>query len=111
MEKQLDLIEILKYIDPCRLDYQDWVNVGRAHKLGIKTWMSCEPVLDEQDIYTIIECAEYVDLFKIGKLNYFPSNINWGEFGRKCERLCKAWNRNYYIKAGLREIMEKVGAL
>jgi DNA repair photolyase len=79
--------------------------LGRAHKLGIKTWMSCEPVLYEYDIYTIIEQAEYVDLFKIGKLNYYPSDINWGEFGRKCERICKAHGRNYYIKEDLRREM------
>ena len=81
-------------------------SLGRAHKLGIKTWMSCEPVLDEQDIYTTIECAGYVDLFKIGKLNYAPSSINWAEFGRKCERICISNHRNYYIKKDLREIME-----
>jgi len=82
------------------------VSLSRAHKLGIKTWVSCEPVLDEQDIYAIIEFAEYIDLFKIGKLNYFPSDINWAEFGIECERLCKEYDRNYYIKADLRAIME-----
>jgi DNA repair photolyase len=81
-------------------------SLDKAHKLGIKTWMSCEPVLDEQDIYTIIECAGYVDLFKIGKLNYYPSSIDWAEFGRKCERICKQLRRDYYIKTDLRAIME-----
>ncbi len=79
--------------------------LDRAHKLGIKTWMSCEPVLIENDIYTIIQLADYVDLFKIGKLNYVPSDINWAEFGRRCERLCKAYGRNYYIKEDLRALM------
>jgi len=81
--------------------------LDRAHKLGIKTWMSCEPVLVEEDIYSIIQLADYVDLFKIGKMNYRPSDINWGEFGRKCERICKAHNRNYYIKEDLRAAMNK----
>lgn len=84
------------------------VTVYNAHELGIKTWMSCEPVMFEQDIYTIIELADYIDLFKIGKLNYMPSDINWAEFGRKCERICKAYNRNYYIKDGLRKEMESI---
>jgi DNA repair photolyase len=82
-------------------------SLDRAHKLGIKTWMSCEPVLEELDIYSIITLAEYVDLFKIGKLNYYPSSINWGEFGKKCEKLCKVNRRNYYIKDDLRKEMEK----
>jgi regulatory protein RepA len=32
LEKQQDLREILKYIDPAMLDYQDWVNVGMGLK-------------------------------------------------------------------------------
>jgi len=86
----------------------EWLaSLDRAHKLGIKTWMSCEPVLNEIDIYQIIELADYIDLFKIGKLNYYPSKINWGEFGRKCERICKGNNRNCYIKEDLREEMNR----
>lgn len=78
----------------------------KAHDKGIKTWISCEPVLDAKNIFRLISGDWPIDLFKIGKLNYFPSNINWGEFGRECERLCKQYNRNYYIKADLRAIME-----
>ena len=81
-------------------------SLARAHKIGIKTWMSCEPVLNECDIYTLIEVADYIDLFKIGKLNHYPSTINWGDFGSRCERLCKANNRNYYIKEDLRVEMQ-----
>ncbi len=77
-----------------------------AKNKGINTWVSCEPVFDTEAIYRLIETGEYIDLFKIGKLNYHPSDINWGEFGHKCERLCKAYHRNYYIKEGLRACME-----
>ena len=27
---QYDLLEVLEYIEPAELDYQDWVNVGMA---------------------------------------------------------------------------------
>lgn len=77
-----------------------------AKQQGIKTWVSCEPVLNTEKIYKIIETGEYIDLFKIGKLNHYPSDINWGEFGRKCEELCQKHNRNYYIKEDLRRAME-----
>lgn len=80
--------------------------LGRAKRLGIKTWMSCEPVLNGDDIHIMIQLAEYVDLFKIGKLNYHPSDINWKEFGRECERLCIAYHRNYMIKDALRKEMD-----
>ena len=78
-----------------------------ARERGIKTWVSCEPVLDEFSVYSLIKCADYIDLFKIGKLNYHPSSINWKDFGMRAEMLCKEYGRNYYIKDGLRREMEK----
>jgi DNA repair photolyase len=77
-----------------------------AHKHGIKTWVSCEPVLCAEDIYMLIERGDYIDRFKIGKLNYHPSNINWHDFGYEAERLCKLYARDYYIKEDLRREME-----
>lgn len=76
-----------------------------AKACRIKTWVSCEPVFEPEAVYLLIKVAEYIDLYKIGKLNYASSNINWGEFGRECERLCKEHGRNYYIKQDLRDEM------
>lgn len=81
--------------------------LNEAHRRRIKTWVSCEPVYDTESIYRLIKHYEFIDLYKIGKLNYFPSQIDWGEFGRECERLCKAHGRNYYIKDDLRKEMER----
>jgi len=78
-----------------------------AYHSGIKTWISCEPVLDAEDIYEIIRLGTCVDLFRIGKLNYQKSDINWHAFGRKVEELCKQWRRSYYIKHDLRKAMEE----
>lgn len=78
-----------------------------AHGIGIKTWVSCEPVLNETDVLNFVTLADYVDLWKIGKLNYHPSSINWKEFGNRVERLCKSEHRNYYIKESLRAEMNK----
>jgi DNA repair photolyase len=77
-----------------------------AHRYGIKTWVSCEPVLSAEDVFYLIEKGNYIDRFKIGKLNYFPSDIRWAEFGRKAEALCKQYGRDYYIKEGLRKEMD-----
>ncbi len=76
-----------------------------AKNKGVNTWVSCEPVFDAEAIYRLIENGAYIDLFKIGKLNYHPSVINWGAFGRECERLCKKHNRQYYIKEDLRAMI------
>jgi len=81
--------------------------LSRAHERGIKTWVSCEPVLNVDGIYDLICGGDFIDKFKIGKLNYFPSNINWHDFGHECERLCKQFGRDYYIKDDLRKEMEK----
>lgn len=77
-----------------------------AKSLGIKTWVSFEPVLDDE---AVIQCIkEYGCLFdkvKIGKLNYHPSNIDWTCFGTRVENLCKYLGINYYIKESLRAEM------
>lgn len=78
-----------------------------AKNKGVHTWVSCEPVLNAKAVLRLIETGNYIDLFKIGKLNYHPSNINWADFGRKAEALCKEYGRNYYIKDSLREEMNK----
>jgi DNA repair photolyase len=78
----------------------------QAHDAGIKTWVSCEPVLRTEGLYNFIEAGDFIDLFRIGRLNYHPSDINWGDFGREAERLCKLHGRQYYIKDDLRKAME-----
>ena len=83
-------------------------SLERIHKMGIKTWISYEPVIDaERVLENIEESAGYVDKIKIGKLNYYPSNIKWADFGRRAEALCKELDVDYYIKDSLRKEMEK----
>lgn len=106
------------------LDSQDWFGVTidggeerpsdrfnqicKAHRRGIKTWVSYEPVLDAAMVlYWIYSEHLYVDKVKIGKLNYHPSDINWKSFGHEVERLCRQLGLDYYIKDSLRAEMEK----
>lgn len=77
-------------------------------KYGIKTWVSFEPVIDPVSVIGFIKTyAECFDKIKIGKLNYWPSDINWKEFGHKAENLCQSLGIDYYIKDSLRAEMEK----
>ena len=79
-----------------------------AHKAGIKTWVSFEPVTDEEVFFDeILFIQQAVYKVKIGKLNYYPSNINWAEFGEKAERICKELGIDYYIKDSLRKEMRR----
>lgn len=81
---------------------------AEAHKRGIKTWVSFEPVTDEKEFFVNLHLvAPLVDKVKIGKLNYCKSDIDWAEFGKKAENLCIKLGLDYYIKESLRKEMEK----
>lgn len=93
--------------EPCSGNVHDRLyTLKQAKNAGISVWVSCEPVLNAVDVLTFIQCADYVDLWKIGKLNYHPSDIDWKAFGERVESLCRAERRNYYIKDSLRREME-----
>lgn len=78
-----------------------------AKRRGIKTWVSFEPVVNADRVLALIVAASpYVDKVKIGKLNYYPSNIDWSQFGKQAEELCKHLGLDYYIKDSLRAYME-----
>ena len=79
-----------------------------AKALGIKTWVSFEPVLDDRRVIWLIErYHELFDKVKIGKLNYHKSSIDWKKFGDYAERMCWQFDLDYYIKDSLREEMYK----
>lgn len=85
------------------------IALEHAHNSGVKTWVSMEPVLDAGDVLHLLDSApSYIDRYKIGKLNYHPSSIDWKAFGLEAERICKEKGLDYYIKDALRKEMEKV---
>jgi DNA repair photolyase len=73
-----------------------------AHRKGIYTWVSLEPVLDpEASLRIIEETHTFVDHYKLGKLNHKASYINWTQYAVfALERLDK-YQKSYYIKADL----------
>lgn len=109
------------------LDREDWYGVtvsGADHesqepgaipegqRLGImqnapcKKWISFEPVIQQDFVLTILSLIGEDVRVKIGKLNYHPSNIDWAQFGRDAEAICKSRGLDYYIKESLRKEME-----
>lgn len=89
-------------------DYFRIFDLSAAHERGIKTWVSFEPVIQPMSVFASLRTvSEFVDKVKIGKLNYYPIEINWKEFGNKAESLCQELGLNYYIKDSLRAEMEK----
>lgn len=78
-----------------------------AHKRGVKTWVSFEPVINAGGVFNCLRrVAPFIDKVKIGKLNYYPSDIEWGTFGRLIEKECQTLALDYYIKDSLREEMK-----
>lgn len=83
------------------------IDLYSAKQVGIKTWVSCEPVIYPGAVLEFIEnCYDIIDKVKIGKLNYHPSTINWKEFGHEVERLFQRLGMDYYIKDSLRKEMD-----
>jgi DNA repair photolyase len=89
--------------EPLAASNLERINVlQEAHERGIETWVSIEPVLDpEASLAAIEEAAPYADLFKIGKLNYSKTDIDWKDFGNRAIRLCLDLNKPYWIKEDL----------
>lgn len=73
---------------------------------GISTWVSFEPVFDPEAVYRLIEQThKWVDLYKVGKLNYHKAakDINWKEFREKAIALLEKHGKEYYIKDDLKK--------
>lgn len=83
-------------------------SLAEAKSRGINTWVSFEPVVNaEQVLWTIQAHHSFFDKVKIGKLNYYPSNIDWKKFGFDAERLCRELGLDCYIKESIRKEMAK----
>lgn len=79
------------------------------YEKNIRTWVSAEPVINATDMLELMMLADYVDLWKVGKLNYHHSDIDWADFGRQAEIILRSRKQSYYIKESLRTEMEKGG--
>ena len=96
-----------QFIEPNAAQWSERYHMLRlAHHARVKTWISFEPVYDPEMVIAILKKETCVDMYRIGKLNYHPSSIEWGGFGRLCEEICKLRGLNYMIKDGLRKEME-----
>lgn len=83
--------------------------IAAAHSRGITTWVSLEPVIDpEQSLEIIDRTHHYVDLFKVGTLNYheLAATIDWHSFARRAVDLLEELGVSYYIKNDLRRYLD-----
>ena len=80
----------------------------RFHERGIFTWASLEPTLDvEASLQIIRETHLFVDLFKIGRVNYLPMTrtTDWRDYTLRIVDLCQSLQARHYIKRDLQPFL------
>lgn len=74
------------------------------HEAGIFTWVSLEPVLDTEATMRVIEeTHQFVDLFKVGRVNYMnlTKETDWADFTHRVTELLNRLGAKHYIKRDL----------
>lgn len=76
-----------------------------AHERGIKTWVSFEPVIEEEEVYNLLDKTyEFVDLYKVGKCSGYKSNVkDWELFTNTIIDKLKYYNKEFLIKDDLKK--------
>ena len=76
------------------------------HDNGIRTFVSFEPVIvPEQSLHLMEQSLDFVDVYKVGKLNNYrglDKAINWTDFLEKTVKLLRENKKSFYIKHDLR---------
>jgi len=78
------------------------------YRKGITTWVSLEPTIDpKQSLEIIRQTYHYVDLYKIGKLNYHPlsKTIDWKKYTAQAVELVSGFGRDYIVKDDLAQFV------
>lgn len=82
-------------------------SLRKAKEKGIHTWVSFEPVIDPEQVYKLYDkTKDFVDLYKIGKLNHYVNDTDWREFGLKIIEMCERDGKEYMIKDALQKFIK-----
>jgi len=72
------------------------------HDRGIRTWVSLEPVYDTAATIEIIRRTHtFVDLYKVGRMNYCKMKIDWNQFTQEVLAVLNEVGAKHYIKKDL----------
>ncbi len=97
-------------MEPGASPTQERINaLKKAHKLGIFTYVSLEPVWFPEDTLKLIdETHKFVDLYKVGKLNYNAQqkNVDWKKFRLNVIDKIERYGNEYYIKKDLEKFID-----
>jgi hypothetical protein len=76
----------------------------RFHAAGIYTWVSLEPTIDcDSSLKIVRETHEFVDLYKIGWVNYLPitRQTDWEAYTHRMIDICQSLGVRHYVKKDL----------
>lgn len=80
----------------------------RFHDVRIFTWVSLEPTLDvEASLEIVAKTHRFVDLFKIGRVNYLPmtKTTDWRDYTLRMVDLCQRLGVRHYVKKDLQSFL------
>lgn len=100
-----------RYWEPNARPTSDRIEALRAfHALGVRTWVSLEPVLYPEETLALIEAThEFVDEYRVGTLNYHEraKEIDWPKFAVDVVALLERLGASYMLKQDLRRWMPR----
>jgi DNA repair photolyase len=104
----LDAAFSLKWERGASLPHERIQALQRFHNRGIFTWVSLEPTLDtESSLQIVRETHRFVDLYKIGRVNYLPmtKTTDWKDYTLRMVDLCQSLGVKHYIKKDLQQYL------
>jgi len=75
--------------------------IKELHYSGFKTFVSMEPVINPEEAIKLVKRIKFVDLIKVGKINYMKNNIDWSRFLIDIEKELKKYKIPFMIKKDL----------
>lgn len=82
--------------------------IREAHRRGIPTWVSVEPIIEPRQAVALIEnLSDIVDEWRVGKLNHHPlaATIDWRYWSVVLLDALKCSGRRYMVKDALAEYL------
>lgn len=99
--------ESLQWEQRAELPHQRIMGLKAFHDAGVRTWVSLEPIVDERSLFdNITDTHQFVNHYKIGKLNYMKSDIDWKKLAIRIASLMDGLGQSYYMKDDLREYLD-----
>jgi len=110
----LDPDQSLKWERKAALPADRIETLQKFRSRGIRTWVSLEPVYDTAATIEVIRAThEFVDLYKVGRINYsgLTKKIDWDAFTQEVLAVLNEVGARHYIKKDLQPFVRETTPL